>query len=95
MPGMIRTNLVGKKGTLACKTDFYVNKTDPSKSFVLAKIEATETTLPCPSDPNGKADAGGTRMPNKDDMPTIVGTKLTDGELKCFSWWVQSLGTIK
>ena len=91
MPGMIRTNLVGKKGTLACKTDFYINTTDFTKSFVLHKVEAEGDNLPCPSDPNGKADAGGTRMPNKDDMPTIPGARLPDDELACFRWWVESV----
>jgi hypothetical protein len=94
MPGMIRTNTVGKKATLACKTDFYINKTKPADSFMLHKITAEGTTMPCPSDPGGKADAGGTRMPNKDKMPTIPGDRLTDGEIKCFTWWVESVAKL-
>jgi hypothetical protein len=97
MPGMIRTNLVGKKATLACTTDFYINKTDVKKSFVLHKIESTEEKLPCPADPNGKADAGGTRMPNVTDpkpMPTIAGPRLSDGEIACFTWWVESVAKL-
>jgi hypothetical protein len=97
MPGMIRTNLVGKNASLNCKTDFYIKTgkgTEWQDSYILHKVAAEGDTLPCPT-AGGKADAGGTRMPNKDDMPTIVGTKLNDGELKCFSWWVQSLGTVK
>jgi hypothetical protein len=97
MPGMIRPALIGKKGSLACKNDFYIDKTDFTKSFILHKVEAMGTTLPCPSDPNGKADAGGTRMPNQTDpkpMPTIAGDRLSDGELACFSWWVESLSKL-
>jgi hypothetical protein len=90
MKDMIRPTLVGKKGTLACMSDFYINTSDYMKSFVLAKIKATTDTLACPS-PGGKADAGGTRMPNKDGAPGTVGTRLADGEIECFTWYVQQV----
>jgi hypothetical protein len=66
---MIRSLLVGKKGQLYCKNDYYINKTDPSKSFVLAKISADGDMVTCPS-----GGAGGLRMPNA--MPAVVGPKL-------------------
>jgi len=94
MPGMIRPNLIGKHPGLNCKEDFYINTTDFTKSFILQKVQAEGDNLPCPGAPTGKADAGGTRMPNKDDMPTVVGTRLSDGELACFSWWVESLSKL-
>jgi len=97
MPSMIRTNLVGKKATLNCKDDYYIKTGKGAEweaSYIWHKVKAEGDTLPCPTTP-GKADAGGTRMPNKDDMPTVVGTRLDDNQQKCFSWWVQSLGTVK
>jgi hypothetical protein len=92
---MIRPTLVGKNGQLACKTDFYINKSAWMKSFVLAKISAEGDTLPCPSAPTGKADAGGTRMPNKEGAAGTPGPRLMDGEIECFSWYIQSVATAK
>jgi len=91
MPDMIRPTLVGKNGSLACKTDFYIDKKDYTKSFVLAKITATGDYLPCPGAPTGKADAGGTRMPNKTGMPGAQGDPLSAGEIECFTWYVKSV----
>jgi hypothetical protein len=86
IPSMIRPALVGKKSSLNCKEDYYVDRLFPGRSFVLAKIWAGADTVTCPS--GGRPDSGGTRMPNKTDMPTIVGDRLTLSELQCFTWWV-------
>jgi hypothetical protein len=93
LKAMIRPTLVGKKPSLFCNTDFYINTSDYMKSFVLAKIKATADTLACPS--GGKADSGGTRMPNKDGAPGTVGTRLQDGEIECFTWYVKQVATAK
>jgi hypothetical protein len=96
VPAMIRPNTVGKKSTLACKEDFYIDKTDFRKSFMLHKVEATGTMLSCPT-PTDKPDSGGTRMPNKTDptpMPTIPGDRLSEAEIACFTWWVESLSKL-
>jgi hypothetical protein len=90
MPGLIRPTLVGQKAQLSCKTDFYIDRTDFTKSFVLAKVSATGVTVSCPT-PGGKPDAGGLRMPNKTGMPTVVGDRLTDTEIECFTWWVEQV----
>jgi hypothetical protein len=79
----IRSALVGQKASLKCTNDFYVNRTDPAKSFLLAKVEATAPTVTCPSGGDG-----GTRMPNADGKPTIPGDRLPDDELACLRWWV-------
>jgi hypothetical protein len=94
-PDMIRSLLVNVKGTLLCKNDYYIDKTNPSKSFVLAKITAMGDYLPCPSAPTGKADAGGTRMPNKDGMPGALGDRLPDGDIECFTWYINNVGKVK
>jgi hypothetical protein len=83
MPNFIRAQLVGRKATLACKNDFYIDRGDPARSFVLAKVSATGTQVTCPS-----GGQGGLRMPNKAGMPTVVGDRLTQPELDCFTWWV-------
>jgi hypothetical protein len=80
---LIRDTLVGRTASLSCKHDFYVNRTDPAKSFLLAKVEATSTKVTCPSGGDG-----GTRMPNADRMPTVPGQRLRDDELECLRWWV-------
>jgi hypothetical protein len=87
MPDMIEKAVVGVKGQSLCKTDFYVNKTDYKKSFMLAKVSASGDNVQCPA--GGPANGGGTRMPNS--MPAVVGTKLTAEELGCFTWWIQSV----
>jgi len=94
MPAMIRTSLVGQKAFLACKSDYYIDREFPFRSFVLAKIWASGDVLRCPSEPYGKLDSGGTRMPNKDGMPTIVGTRLSLPELQCFTWWVMEVAKL-
>jgi hypothetical protein len=83
IPSMIRPNLVGKKSALNCKNDFYVDTTNPWKSVMLSTVWPVTDTVICPS-----GGQGGTRMPNKPDMPTIVGERLTQAELECFTWWV-------
>jgi hypothetical protein len=83
----IKAALVGKNSATLCKTDFYVNKDDWMKSFVVAKITATGDNLPCPS--GGDAKSGGTRMPNS--MPTIPGPPLSADEIACFNWFVQEI----
>jgi hypothetical protein len=93
MPKMIRATLVGKNGQTLCKDDFYVNKADPERSFVLAKIRATGETLTCPTD-IGVADSGGVRMPNKDGMPGLAGKRLTQPEIDCFTWWVYEVAKL-
>jgi hypothetical protein len=87
MPGMIRTALVGVKALSLCKTDFYINKSDYTKSFVLAKISSQSEMVQCPS--GGAANSGGTRMPNA--MPAVAGPMLGSDELACFTWWIQSV----
>jgi hypothetical protein len=94
-PDMIRSLLLNVKGTLLCKNDYYVDKAKPANSFVLAKITAMGDYLPCPSAPTGKQDAGGTRMPNKDGMPGALGDRLPDGDIECFTWWINNVGKVK
>jgi hypothetical protein len=91
---MIRTLLVGKPAKTLCTTDQYINKTNPGKSFVLAKIEATGDYLNCPT-PAAKSDAGGTRMPNKDNMPGALGDRLPDADIECFTWYINNVGKVK
>jgi hypothetical protein len=91
MVDQIRPALVGVKAALLCKNDYYINKTDPSKSFVLAKITSTTDNLPCPSAPMGKADAGGTRMPNKDGSPGTVGDMMAADDIECFTWYINNV----
>lgn len=52
--------LVDKPAALQCMTDMYINKTDASKSYFVAKVKfmAGATTITCPS-----GGAGGTPMP--------------------------------
>jgi hypothetical protein len=91
MVDQIRPALVGVKAGLLCKNDYYINKMDPSKSFVLAKIASKTDNLPCPSAPTGKADAGGTRMPNKDGSPGTVGDPMSADDLECFTWYINNV----
>jgi len=89
-PSMIRTLLVGQNAKSFCKTDKYINKTDPDKSYVLAKISAMGDYLNCPT-PEAKSDAGGTRMPNKEGMPGALGDRLPDGDIECFTWYINNV----
>jgi hypothetical protein len=82
----IRAALVGQKPTLYCKGDFYVNRSAPEKSYLLAKIEAEGPMVTCPS-----GGQGGTRMPNANGKPTMPGDRLTDGEIACLRWWVSAI----
>jgi len=93
MPQTIRSTLVGKKATSLCKDDFYVNRTDFRKSFLLLKLEATGDTLQCPT-PGPKPDSGGSRMPNKENTPGAYGQRLPDGDLECFRWWVEAAASL-
>jgi hypothetical protein len=79
----IRSTLVGQRASFNCKQDFYVNRSDPAKSFLLAKVESTTPMVTCPSGGDG-----GTRMPNADGKPGIPGPRLADDELACLRWWV-------
>jgi hypothetical protein len=93
MPAMIRPSLVGKKALAFCKEDFYIDKIDVTKSYLLHKIEATGDTLQCPT-PGEKPDSGGTRMPNKEGLPGTQGDRLPDEEIECFSWWVEAAASL-
>lgn len=93
MPQMIRSTLVGKKASTLCKDDFYVNRADFTKSFILLKVKATGDTLECPT-PGPKPGSGGSRMPNKDNTPGTVGERLSEAELECFEWWVESAASL-
>jgi hypothetical protein len=81
-----RSALNGKQGKLFCKNDDYINRSDPAKSYLLAVVSAKGNEVTCPS--GGK---GGTRMPNRDRMPTVEGDRLTDEELKCVAWYVTTV----
>jgi hypothetical protein len=96
MPDMIRKTLVNVKSATLCKDDYYVNKTNPAKSFMLMKITADGDTLDCPTTaPGAKPDLGGTRMPNKEGMPGSYGEKLPAGDIECFTWWIENVGKVK
>lgn len=84
MKAMIRTAMVDKAGVTLCKNDKYINKADVSKSYVLAKITATEEKVTCPSGGDG-----GVRMPNI--AVGMVGPRLNDDEIACFTWYVETL----
>jgi hypothetical protein len=79
----IRPVLVDRKGLLFCKNDFYINRARPLDSYLLATVTTTTEMVTCPS-----GGQGGGRMPNKDGMPTIVGPRLSEEEIACFTWWV-------
>jgi hypothetical protein len=79
----IRSALVGTRAQLACRQDFYVNRADPAKSFLLAKVEATTPMVTCPS-----GGSGGSRMPNVEGKLGVAGPRLGDDELACLRWWV-------
>ena len=83
VPSMLRERLVDKKSLLFCKNDLYINRADPWKSVVLATVWTVEDRVTCPS-----GGLGGSRMPNKDGMPTILAPRLSQAELDCFTWWV-------
>jgi hypothetical protein len=94
-PAMIRANIAaGQKGSVFCKSDLYINKTDYMKSYILAKISSDDPMMVnCPS-----GGMGGTRMPNKTDpmpMPTVPGDKLADGAIECFTWYLKSVASLK
>jgi hypothetical protein len=84
----IRPALAGVKGQLNCKSDYYIKKgADFDKSFILAKLNSDDPKMvDCPS-----GGQGGTRMPNKEMMPTIPGDKLPAGEIECFTWYVEAV----
>jgi len=93
VPEMIRPLLVGKKAITLCKSDYYINKDNFMESFMLQKVLAMGETLNCPT-PGVKPDSGGTRMPNKDMLPGTQGERLSDGELECFTWWVEAAASL-
>jgi hypothetical protein len=82
-PESIRSALLGQMGRLSCKTDFYVDPTNPAKSYLLATIEPVTNQVTCPS-----GQRGGTRMPNAFGMPGAEGPPLSETEIACLRWWV-------
>ena len=84
----IRPAIVGVNGQTLCKTDFYVNKDDPAKSYLLAKVSAMGDTVDCPT-PDSKG--GGARMPLKKGTIDKPDTRLSDDEIACLTWWVESI----
>jgi hypothetical protein len=85
-PAKIRFALVGVKGALNCKNDFYIDRMNPARSYFLATVDTYADNVTCPS-----GGMGGTRMPNRTGMPTIVGPRLSDAEIACLRWWVYSI----
>jgi hypothetical protein len=73
---MVQMLLVDRKGTTYCMNDTYITKGNASKSFVLAKIMATDKVV-CPSGGDG-----GAKMPFTGAMP------LSNDERDCFVWYI-------
>jgi hypothetical protein len=86
MPARIRASLIDQPSLLNCKQDLYVDRANPARSTFLATVEAVSDTVTCPS-----GGQGGTRMPNKDMMPTIPGMRLPQAEIECLRWWVSQI----
>jgi len=82
-PSLIRTTLLNQPAELSCKGDYYLDASDPLSSYLLATVTSVGREVTCPS--GGR---GGSRMPNREGMPTIEGARLQDDELACLTWWV-------
>jgi hypothetical protein len=83
----IREQLVDVRALSLCKTDYYINRADPAKSFMLAKVLSPTQDVQCPS--GGARNSGGTRMPNA--MPAIAGPRLDEDEINCYTWWIYEM----
>lgn len=90
MPAMIRTKLVDKKSTL-CKDDFLINKANPAKSFVLAKVKGTGSTMfkevDCPTNPSPMTQSA--KMPYRG--PPMPAEPFSPAEIECFEWYVNAV----
>jgi hypothetical protein len=87
MPAKIKGALVGVKAQTLCKEDYYINTSDPAKSFLLMKLTADNDMVDCPT-PDAKG--GGFRMPLKKGTIDKPDTRLTDDEIACLTWYVES-----
>ena len=83
MPTLIRPTLLNQPGQLNCKGDYYIDTFDPLSSYLLATVTSVSAEVTCPS-----SGQGGSRMPNRDGMPTIPGPRLSEEEITCLTWWV-------
>jgi hypothetical protein len=79
-PDMVQMLLVNQPSRTLCKSDKYIAKGDPMKSFVMAKITATGDKVTCPSGGDGGA-----------KMPFMGGMPLTKDELDCFVWYINTM----
>jgi hypothetical protein len=75
-PDMVSMLLVDRKGSVYCMQDAYIAKGNPSKSYVLAKIMATDKVT-CPSGGDGGA-----------KMPFTGALALSNDERDCFVWYI-------
>jgi hypothetical protein len=71
------TAMLEKAPTLYCRMDKMINKADPSKSFIVAKVRGTATMVSCPTGGGN----GGAKMPF---MPQPA---LSAAEQDCLEWW--------
>lgn len=92
MAGMIKAALVDKKGVTACSNDYYVNSKDPTKSYVINKLNAMGgdplTNAKCPS-----GGVGGGQMPYKGYTPPAP--DLTTDQKTCILWYVSAIAVAK
>ena len=78
----IRFKLLNRRSALC--PDFYLNRAEPRKSFILAKISSPTPMVTCPS--GGMPGLGGMKMPGPPAPP------LNADELACFTWYVENAG---
>jgi hypothetical protein len=83
--GLIVPNLLDKKPLLSCQGDKLINRADPGKSFILAKVGTNDfpSKAVCPS--TGRAE-GGDRMPYSTAAMPLP--RLSQEEIDCLTWWV-------
>lgn len=81
--GMIVPNLLDKPAVLACQGEKFINKADPARSTMLAKIHAQDNNQKCP---DGKTGLNLKMPPNA--PPTYVEPPLSQAEIDCISWWI-------
>jgi hypothetical protein len=74
------TAMLDKIPNMYCKSDKLINKMDPSKSFIVAKVRATAMNVTCPS--------GG---PGGLKMPFTPQPALNPAEMDCLEWWAHEV----
>jgi len=75
---------------ISCQSDPYINKANPAKSYMLAKITAPGEKMNCPTPVPNMPEIGGEKMPPM----SLRATPLSNDERDCLVWYLGELARL-